>query len=82
LDRLAGPVEVVPGHAQGYFSFTGHAKTFPFPKRAKLEFRSEFFNIFNHTNPDGPGLGFVRNGAKEAREGQGSLKLSFLLRTP
>jgi Carboxypeptidase regulatory-like domain len=58
-------------------------KTFPITERVKVEFRSEFFNVFNHTNPDGPGLGFGSasfgqvSGAKEAREGQGSLKLTF-----
>lgn len=58
-------------------------KTFPLSERVKLEFRSEFFNAFNHTNPDGPGLGLGTakfgqvSGAKEAREGQGSLKLTF-----
>jgi hypothetical protein len=49
----------------------------------KLQFPAEFFNIFNHTNPNGPATGFgaasfgVISGEKEAREGQGSLKLSF-----
>jgi hypothetical protein len=51
-----------------------------------LQFRAEFFNAFNHSNPNGPSttvgnapdtaLGEI-TGAKEAREGEGSLKLSF-----
>jgi hypothetical protein len=58
-------------------------KTFPITERVKVEFRSEFFNVFNHSNPNGPALGLGSalfgqvSGAKEAREGQGSLKLTF-----
>ncbi len=49
-----------------------------------LEFRAEFFNLFNHTqfeNPDGSidsGTGFgVISSARDARIGQVALKLSF-----
>ncbi len=58
-------------------------KTFPFGERVHLQFRAEFFNVFNHTNPNAPNttvgstaIGEI-SGEKEAREGQGSLKLSF-----
>jgi hypothetical protein len=58
-------------------------KTFPFTEHVHLQFRTEFFNVFNHSNPSGPNtsvgnaaIGTI-TGEKEAREGQGSLKLTF-----
>jgi hypothetical protein len=58
-------------------------KTFPFTERVHLQFRAEFFNVFNHSNPNAPNttvgstaIGTI-SGEKEAREGEGSLKLSF-----
>ncbi len=50
--------------------------------RTALEFRAEFFNVFNHaqfTNPDGAidgNIGLV-GGARDGRIGQMALKLSF-----
>jgi hypothetical protein len=50
--------------------------------KAALEFRAEFFNLFNHaqfTNPAGDvngNIGLV-NGARDARIGQLALKFSF-----
>jgi Carboxypeptidase regulatory-like domain len=58
-------------------------KNFSLTERLHLQFRAEFFNALNHTNPNGPTttVGSASdgeiNGAKEAREGQGSLKLIF-----
>jgi len=51
-------------------------------ERAALEFRAEFFNVFNHvqfTNPDGDvngNIGLI-TGARDGRIGQLALKLSF-----
>jgi len=53
-------------------------------ERMNLEFRAEFFNVFNHTqfeNPDGSidsgsGFGFISS-ARDPRIGQVALKLSF-----
>lgn len=91
LDSFAAP-------AYGYFGNVGNNtirnpgvenfnmalyKTFPLTERVHLQFRAEFFNAFNHSNPNGPNtsvgnpsIGMI-TGAKEAREGQGSLKLTF-----
>lgn len=84
--------------ANGYFGNVGNStirnpgvedynmalyKTFPFTERVKMQFRAEFFNAFNHTNPNGPATGFGSaafgeiSGEKEAREGEGSLKITF-----
>ena len=43
----------------------------------------EFFNAFNHTNPNGPDMGYgsgnfgMITSAKEAREAEGSIKINF-----
>jgi hypothetical protein len=84
--------------ASGYFGNVGNGtirnpgtedfnmalyKTFPFTERVHLQFRAEFFNVFNHSNPNSPNVTVGNNsigeitGEKEAREGEGSLKLTF-----
>lgn len=52
-------------------------------ERLTLQFRSEFFNIFNHTNPNGPNTSFGSGtfgqitSAKDPRTGELAVKLSF-----
>jgi hypothetical protein len=58
-------------------------KDFPIRESIKLEFRAEYFNVFNHTNPNGPNVTAGNSafgqisGSKDPRIGQMSLKLSF-----
>jgi Carboxypeptidase regulatory-like domain/TonB-dependent Receptor Plug Domain len=58
-------------------------KDFPVHENVGLEFRAEYFNVFNHTNPNGPNVtaGNAAFGqistAKDPRIGQMSLKVSF-----
>ena len=64
------------------FNMAGY-KEFPVTHGANLEFRAEFFNIFNHRNPNGPNTSFgngnfgVITSAKDPREGEVALKLIF-----
>ena len=64
------------------FNMAGY-KTFPIAEHSNVEFRVEFFNAFNHTNPNGPNENYgngnfgMITGAKEAREAEGSLKFNF-----
>jgi hypothetical protein len=58
-------------------------KDFAIRERAKLQFRAELFNVFNHTNPNDPTT-VLGNGnfgkitaAKDPRIGELTLKLSF-----
>ena len=58
-------------------------KDFRIRKRLTLQFRREFFNVFNHTNFNGPstnpGAGTFGQitGAKDPRTGELALKLRF-----
>lgn len=58
-------------------------KSFPLAERANLQFRAEFFNVFNHANPDNPNTS-LGNGnfgritsAKDPRVGELAMKFSF-----
>lgn len=58
-------------------------KDFQLHEAVNLEFRAEYFNVFNHTNPNGPNVtagnaafGQISS-AKDPRLGQMSLKITF-----
>jgi hypothetical protein len=58
-------------------------KSFPIYREAALQFRAEFFNVFNHTNPNAPNASFGAGtfgqitSAKDPRIWELALKLSF-----
>ncbi|HVC90267.1 MAG TPA: hypothetical protein VND66_06560 [Acidobacteriaceae bacterium] len=58
-------------------------KTFPLFKQTSIQFRAEFFNVFNHSNPNGPGANFGAGtfgeitSVKDPRIGEMALKLNF-----
>jgi hypothetical protein len=60
-------------------------KLFPVTERTNVEFRSEFFNAFNHpifsdpdnTYSDGPSFGHITTTAANARIIQFALKVNF-----
>lgn len=64
------------------FNMAGY-KTFPITESSNFQLRIEFFNALNHTNPNGPDMNYgtgnfgMITGAKEAREGEASLKFNF-----
>lgn len=61
----------------------GAAKDFPIKDRFTLQFRGEFFNVFNHVNPSNPNTTLSSatfgqiTGAGDPRIGQLALKLKF-----
>lgn len=61
----------------------GAAKDFPIKDRFTLQFRGEFFNVFNHVNPNNPNTNLSSStfgqitGAGDPRIGQLALKLKF-----
>jgi hypothetical protein len=70
--------------APGVIDFNMAAyKTFPLYRGANLQFRAEFFNVFNHTNPNGPNTNFGAGtfgqitSAADPRIGEVALKLNF-----
>jgi hypothetical protein len=59
-------------------------KDIPFTERWRMQFRTEFFNLFNHANfgnpnvnLDSPDYGTIRSTTVNARLIQFALKLSF-----
>ncbi len=71
-----------PGYSRYDFSLF---KAFQIKERTKLQFRSEFFNLFNHTNFQGVGTSYatgsttfgVVSSTRDARVVQLALKLYF-----
>jgi len=56
LGALGGPPTQIPGPGFHRLDFSLF-KDFQLTERFKLQFRSEFFNIFNHPNFNAPGFG-------------------------
>ena len=61
-------------------------KTFPITEAFHIQFRAEFFNVFNHTNPNDPSTTFTNNSAatmgivtsaKDSRVGELAMKFNF-----
>lgn len=58
-------------------------KDFDIRERLTVQFRAEYFNVFNHTNPNNPGTTFnsgtfgVITAAQQPRTGQLALKVKF-----
>jgi hypothetical protein len=58
-------------------------KDFAIYREMNLQFRAEYFNVFNHTNPNNPGTTFgsgtfgVITAAQQPRTGELALKLRF-----
>lgn len=58
-------------------------KDFRLRENLNLQFRAEFFNVFNHTNLNGPNTSYGAGGfgqitsAKDPREGEMALKVTF-----
>jgi hypothetical protein len=55
-------------------------KTFPIRERAKLQFRSEFFNIFNHPNFSGVSTGYGSGNFGQITSALDSREIEFALR--
>jgi len=58
-------------------------KTFAVKERVNIQFRAEFFNVFNHTNPNAPNASYANGnfgkitGAAQSRVGEMAMKINF-----
>jgi hypothetical protein len=81
LKAVGRNIPRVPAQSNSHFSV---AKRFPLPESKSLDFRADFFNLFNHASRDNPNrdismsdLGKILSFGSSPRTIRLSLKLHF-----